>query len=182
MSEPGHYSYPFPRPMVTVDAVVFTIRDDALCVLLIRRKHDPFKGRWAIPGGFVDPNEPLEEAVARELDEETGVAGVKLTQFQAFGDRGRDPRGHTITVAYYGATHCDSVHIRAADDAAEASWVGVGDHSPLAFDHDKILARALTCLLKELDCTRTGDSRREDRVSHEEVRQLIGVMRERGLA
>ena len=115
------FSYPFPRPSVTADVVAFTLRADDLAVLLIRRKEDPFKGCWALPGGFVNENESLERAAARELYEETGLTGVKLEQLGAFGDPGRDPRGHTVTVAFV-TFRTTETSITAGDDATEAEW------------------------------------------------------------
>ena len=142
----------YPRPMVTVDVVIFTLRENDLQVLLVRRRNPPFAGMWAIPGGFVDIDEPLEAAASRELEEETGVRGVYLEQFHTFGDPGRDPRGRTITVAYLALVRADEVQPRAGDDAAEARWWSVSDLPPLAFDHDRILARALTHLRQRLKC------------------------------
>lgn len=115
------YSYPHPRPALTCDAVVFTMRGDDLVVLLIKRKSDPFKGRWALPGGFVNENESLGRAAARELAEETGLSTNKLEQVAAFGDPGRDPRGHTITVAFMTYLVAEA-NISPGDDAAEAEW------------------------------------------------------------
>lgn len=115
------FSYPYPRPAVTCDAVVFAMRADDLAVLLVQRKDEPFKGRWALPGGYVNENESLERAVSRELAEETGITGAKLEQLAAFGDPGRDPRGHTITIAYLTFLVAES-KITAGDDAAAAEW------------------------------------------------------------
>ena len=135
------YTYTYPRPMVTVDAVIFAGTGKDRCIALIRRKHDPFAGCWALPGGFVDMDEPLEAAAARELREETGLDGIGLSQFHTFGDPGRDPRGRSISVAYYGFLPAPAP-LRAADDAADARWFPVEDLPPLAFDHDRIVARA----------------------------------------
>jgi len=129
--------------MVTVDAVLFARRQSRWQVLLIRRGHDPFAGHWAFPGGFVNEDEPLDHAVARELQEETGLSGVKLAQLGAFGDPGRDPRGHTISVVYWGRVNARLVKPQAADDAAEVGWHPVDDPPSLAFDHAKILKVAL---------------------------------------
>jgi len=135
------YCYDYPRPAVTVDIVVVT-RERRPRVLLIRRKHDPFAAMWAIPGGFVDMDERLEEAARRELSEETGVRLTKLEQLGTFGDPGRDPRGRTISVVYLARVRAARLKPQAADDAAEASWHLLDRLPPLAFDHDKILAVA----------------------------------------
>lgn len=139
----------YPRLMVTVDVVILTLRENDLQVLLVRRRNSPFAGMWAIPGGFVDIDEPLEAAASRELEEETGVQGVYLEQFHTFGDPGRDPRGRIITVAYLALVRADEVRPRAGDDAAEARWWPVSDLPPLAFDHDRILACALEHLRRK---------------------------------
>lgn len=149
------FSYEYPRPNLTADAVIFTLREGELVVLLIKRKADPFKGAWAIPGGFVNPNEPLHKAAARELAEETGLKGVALEQVGTFGDPGRDPRGHTVSVAYFAYVPVFAKQIRAGDDASELAWIPMKDLVstgakrrggkallPLAFDHRKILAAA----------------------------------------
>jgi 8-oxo-dGTP diphosphatase len=124
--------------MVTVDAVVFSGRDRNRQVALIRRKNNPFAGSWALPGGFLDMEETLDAAAARELEEETGLAGIPLKQFYTFGDPGRDPRGRSISVAFYGFIPLPTP-LGAADDAAEAAWFPVSDLPPVAFDHDKII-------------------------------------------
>lgn len=142
----------YPRLMVTVDVVIFTLRENDLQVLLIRRRNPPFAGMWAIPGGFVDIDESLETAALRELEEETGVRDVYLEQFHTFGDPGRDPRGRTITVAYLALVRADQIQPRAGDDAAEACWWPTRALPPLAFDHDRILARALEHLRHKLEC------------------------------
>jgi 8-oxo-dGTP diphosphatase len=135
------YCYEYPRPAVTVDVVIVT-REDRPRVLLIRRKHDPFAGTWAIPGGFVDMDESLEDAARRELREETSVEVADVEQLHAFGDPGRDPRGRTISVAYLARVDVKHVRAVAADDAAEVGWHLLDQLPPLAFDHDQILALA----------------------------------------
>src|SRR5947209_2842351 len=135
------HTYEYPRPAVTVDVVIVT-QEGRPRVLLIRRKHDPFAGAWAIPGGFVDPGETLAAAAARELREETGVEHVSLEQLAAFGDPGRDPRGWTVSVAFLAQVPADTA-ATASDDAAAVGWHLLDElPRPLAFDHDKILARA----------------------------------------
>ena len=141
---------------VTVDVVIFTIRDGALHVLLVRRAAPPFAGRHAIPGGFVHEAESLEAAARRELAEETGVHDVYLEQLYTFGDPGRDPRGRVITVAYFALIASDETPLRAGTDAAEARWFPVARVPPLAFDHGKILAAALERLRNKLEYTTVG--------------------------
>ncbi|MFO7897711.1 MAG: NUDIX hydrolase [Planctomycetota bacterium] len=135
----GKYCYQYPRPAVTVDVVVLS-RDGA--VLLIKRKNEPFKGRWALPGGFVDEDEPLEAAAARELEEETGLRGVALRQLRAYGDPGRDPRGHTVSVVFLAQLDCRA-RPRAGSDATEAAWHPTDALPPTAFDHQQIIAHGV---------------------------------------
>jgi 8-oxo-dGTP diphosphatase len=135
------FCYQFPRPAVTVDIVLFH-RLQRLEVLLIKRRKEPFKDRWAFPGGFVDENEALENAAARELQEETGLKGIKLVQIGAFGDPGRDPRGHTVSVVFAAVLE-KRQEARAADDAADAQWHSARRPPKLAFDHQKILKFAI---------------------------------------
>lgn len=142
----------FARPSVTTDIVIFTVRARRLNVLLIERKEWPFEGQWALPGGFVRPDETLDEAARRELREETNVADVYLQQLRAFGDPGRDPRTRVITVAYTALIPSDTVTLRADTDAADARWFPVADlPRPLAFDHERILQSALDDLRERLD-------------------------------
>jgi 8-oxo-dGTP diphosphatase len=139
------YTYEYPRPALTVDIVVVS-RERRPRVLLIRRKHEPFAGTWAIPGGFVDEGETLEAAARRELREETGLVVDELEQVQTFGDPGRDPRGWTVAVAYLARVDASSVQPRAADDAAAVGWHPLERLPPLAFDHADILAVTRTKL------------------------------------
>ncbi len=146
------YTYEYPRPAVTVDVVLFTIRSGELAVLMIRRGQAPFKGHWALPGGFVEESESLVHAAARELQEETGLVQTSLEQLGAFGDPGRDPRGHTVSVAFYAFVVAPMRPV-AADDAADAQWVAVPSigRSRVAFDHAKIIALAVERLRRELN-------------------------------
>ncbi len=139
------YTYEYPRPAVTVDAVVFCERTPGRFeTLLIRRAREPFAGRWAFPGGFIEMEETLLESARRELREETGLDGLALEPLATFGDPGRDPRGRTISVVFAAlAPPALAERARGADDAAEARWFPVEAPPPLAFDHDQILARAL---------------------------------------
>jgi len=137
----GQHSYDYPRPALTADAIVVT-REPRPRVLLVRRKHPPFAGHWALPGGFVNPDEPLEAAARRELREEAGIDVKELTQMHAFGDPGRDPRGWTVSVAFVADVDPTRTQPTAGDDAAEVGWHALDDLPPLAFDHDKVLAFA----------------------------------------
>ncbi len=136
------YSYAYPHPAVTTDVVIFTIRAQELEVLLIRRGSEPFKGSWALPGGFAGIDEDLAACAERELEEETGVSGVYLEQLYTFGAPDRDPRERVISVAYYALVPPDLISIRAASDAREVAWFQVNRLPPLAFDHDIIVAMA----------------------------------------
>ena len=140
------YTYPFPRPAVTVDIIIFRIFENEPEVLLIQRANDPFKGQWALPGGFVDKDEPLEEAAARELQEETGLKGILLTQMHTFGSPGRDPRGHTVSVVYVGYLPLGA-KAKAGDDAAKTEWFNVNELPELAFDHDSVIDMAKSIFL-----------------------------------
>ena len=141
---------------VTVDVVIFALRDWELQVLLIERSLPPFEGRWALPGGFVREGESLEAAARRELGEETGVRNVYLEQLYTFGDPDRDPRGRVITVAYYALLTGDAVPLVAGTDAGAAMWMPARKHPPLAFDHERILNNALDRLSNKLEYTTVG--------------------------
>lgn len=171
------FTYAYPRPGLTADVVAFSMRADDLAVLLIKRRGEPFAGTWALPGGYVNEDEPLARAAARELHEETGISinPAKLEQLGAFGDPGRDPRGHTVTVAFVTFRPTES-KIRAGDDAAEGAWHSLrsldlgpvtqaravkrvpGERAKkgpakvqLAFDHAKIIAKAYRRICRHLD-------------------------------
>lgn len=144
---PPPYCYDHPRPSVTVDLVVFGLDGEGLKVLLIRRKKDPFAARWAIPGGFLDLDEPIEVGARRELREEAGVEpSGPVDLIGVFGDPGRDPRGRVISLAHATALRAPLPEVQGGDDAAEAAWLDPRHVSGLAFDHDEILARALAWL------------------------------------
>jgi 8-oxo-dGTP diphosphatase len=142
---PGKFSYDFPRPALTVDVVICT-REAQPRALLIKRKGDPFAGRWALPGGFVDEGETLADAARRELKEETGVAVEELEQLYTAGDPGRDPRGWTVSVAFLARGDAKKLKAKAADDAADVGWFPLDELPALAFDHAMILQRARTRL------------------------------------
>jgi 8-oxo-dGTP diphosphatase len=175
--DPSRYE----RPSVTVDVVILTVRDGRLEVLLVKRKRWPFKGMWAIPGGFVNPDESLEDAAKRELKEETGVRHVYLEQLYTFGDPGRDPRTRVITVVYYALMRTDGLHIRAADDAAEAGWFSLYDLPALAFDHRKILDYTLQRLRGKLEYTTIGFQLLADEFTLSELQEVYEAILNRPL-
>lgn len=144
-------AYEFPRPALTVDAVVFGLDHEGLKVLLVERDLPPFRGQWALPGGFVRQGEGLEAAARRELAEETGLGSREapsffLEQLYTFGEPGRDPREHTVSVAWVALVNIRDHAILAATDARDARWAKVDDLPPLAFDHDHILSVGLARL------------------------------------
>lgn len=139
MSE-NHYCYKYPHPSVTTDCVIFGFDGKSLQVLLIERGIEPFKGRWAFPGGFLNPDESAEEGALRELKEETGLDGAYIEQFHTYTDPNRDPRERVITIAYYALVRIQEVH--GGDDAAKAKWFPIEEVPQLAFDHDRILRDA----------------------------------------
>jgi 8-oxo-dGTP diphosphatase len=150
MAKKGRYVYDWPRPMVAADAAVFGFFEGKVKLLLVNRKNEPFKGKWCIPGGFMNLDEELETAAARELAEETGLTGVRLEQLHAFGRIGRDPRGRVITVTFMGITTGGQKRIKAGDDAAKARWFDIENlPKDLAFDHNEVVKIAIEKLKKE---------------------------------
>ena len=143
------YTYKYPRPAVTADCVVMT-KEANPHVLLIERGFDPFKGRWAFPGGFMNMDETAEQCAIRELEEETGLKVSSIHQIGAYSKVDRDPRGRTITVAYL-ATIDAPTEVCGQDDAARAEWFPIDALPPLAFDHDDIMKDALSLFTHLLD-------------------------------
>src|SRR5918911_121732 len=144
----------YERPSVTVDVVIFTLQERELHVLLVKRKHWPFEGRWALPGGFVQMDESLEQAARRELEEETGVRDIYMEQLYTFGDPQRDPRTRVISVAYIALVRADLQTLRVSDESTDVRWFPVRAlPGPLAFDHDHILETALDRLRSKLEYT-----------------------------
>lgn len=141
------------RPSLTVDTVIFSILENRLKVLLVRRRNPPFQGFWAIPGGFVEADESLEEAARRELFEETGVRQVYLEQLYTFGDPLRDPRGRVVTVVYFALVRGELLRPRASTDASSVAWYPLDTLPQLAFDHRQILAYAAQRLRYKLEYT-----------------------------
>src|SRR5882757_7626190 len=140
------YTYRYPRAALTVDCVVFGFDDAELKLLLIQRGLEPFKGRWALPGGFVRVDETVDGAARRKLDEEAGLKNVFLEQLYTFGAVDRDPRERVVSVAYYALVKLSDHRAKAPTDAANAEWFPISKTPKLAFDHAGILATALTRL------------------------------------
>jgi 8-oxo-dGTP diphosphatase len=148
------YTYEYPRPSVTVDIVIFTIIKDQLKVLLIQRANPPFQGSWALPGGFLNIDESLEEAAYRELSEETGITVAYLEQLYTYGQPDRDPRGRVISVAYYALISSGTAAAsKYGDDASQLVWFPVNQLPSLAFDHNEIITYALRRLRYKLEYT-----------------------------
>ena len=134
---------------VTVDAVIFKSQENETEVLLIKRKNDPFKNKWAIPGGFLEENEDLASGAKRELREETGLVVQDLYELKTYGSVDRDPRGRTISIAFIAITQHQQ-ELKAADDAVEAKWFDLQELPSLAFDHSEILEDAKLWLINWL--------------------------------
>lgn len=146
-----------PRPALTVDVVIFTLKSSRLQVLLIQRARQPFAGDWALPGGFVSMEEPLEEAAMRELLEETGIREAYLEQLYTYGDPDRDPRGRVVSVAYYALIPSDAqVRSQGGSDASQARWFPIDELPKLAFDHNDIIAYGLRRLRYKLEYSAVG--------------------------
>jgi 8-oxo-dGTP diphosphatase len=144
------YTYRYPRPALGVDCVIFGLDAVALKVLLIQRDLPPFEGCWALPGGFVEISETVQQAARRELREETGLHNVYLEQLHTFSAVDRDPRDRVVSVAHYALVRLSDHKVRAATDARAADWFAVGETGHLAFDHDEILRAALERLRYKL--------------------------------
>jgi 8-oxo-dGTP diphosphatase len=137
------FSYKFPRAALTVDAVVFSKEKNSLEILLIQRKHEPWKGMWALPGGFLEVDETCEQGAKRELEEETGLKNVDLTQLYVYDAVDRDPRERIISVAHYGFTDKNQNPVKGSDDASDARWFDTKSLPPMAADHLSIIEKAL---------------------------------------
>jgi 8-oxo-dGTP diphosphatase len=148
--DPSRYE----RPSVTVDVVIFTLLEKELHILLVKRRRWPYEGSWAIPGGFIDMDESLEQAARRELEEETGVRDIYLEQLYTFGEPKRDPRMRVISVAYFAIIRAERQTLRSSDESIDVRWYPVRRlPGQLAFDHDHVLATALDRLRSKLEYT-----------------------------
>ena len=146
--EDNKYCYKYPHPAVTTDCVIFGFDGSELQVLLIERGIEPFIGKWAFPGGFLNMDETAGEGALRELKEETGLENAYIEQFNTYSDPGRDPRERVITIAHYALVRIQEV--KGGDDAAKAQWFPIDEVPQLAFDHDKILRDAMRKLRERI--------------------------------
>ncbi len=144
------HCYDYPRPALTVDVVLFALSDEGVELLLIERGHPPYEGCWALPGGFVDMDEPVAFAAIRELEEETGLTGIPVKQFEVFSAPDRDPRGRVVAVAHYAVVEKANCKPVAGDDARNVQWANINKLPELAFDHHEIIAAAKAAVLVQL--------------------------------
>ncbi|MBS7563277.1 NUDIX hydrolase [Mucilaginibacter sp. Bleaf8] len=165
---------------VAVDAVVFGYTSkEGLSVLLIKRKIDPFQNTWALPGGLVNDDETLEEAVQRELKEETGVSINYLEQLYSFGNPNRDPRNRVISITYYGLVKPDAFDIHAATDASDVAWFNIKHLPPLAFDHKEIITVAHTRLKGKMQYEPVGFELLDEKFPFSELEKLYMAVLDR---
>jgi len=175
------YTYAYPRPALAVDCVVFSIQSDALHVLLVERAQAPYEGWWALPGGFVQMDESLDEAARRELREETGLSDVYLEQLYTFGEPGRDPRSRVVSVAYYALVKPGGPPVRAAADARRVEWFPTAQLPPLAFDHRQIVQVAIERLRGKVRYRPVGFELLPRKFTLAQLQRLYEVLLERPL-
>lgn len=177
-------TYDYPRPALTVDCVVFGLEganDADLKVLLIERAREPFAGTWALPGGFVDENEDLEDAARRELEEETGLQIGYLEQLYTFGKPNRDPRGWVVSVAWFALVRTLTHPPRSGSDAARAEWHSVFSPPPLAFDHAQILQMAHQRLQAKVRYAPIGFELLPERFTLRQLQRLYEILMQKPL-
>ena len=166
----------YEKPSVTADITVFTVKDKELKVLLVKRGLEPFKEKWALPGGFVRIDESLEDAAKRELEEETGVKNVYLEQLYTFGDTKRDPRGRVMTVAYMALVNSENIKLKATTDVLDAQWFSVGRLPKLAFDHAEILTYALKRLRWKFEYTTVAFSLLQENFVMSDLQRIYEIV------
>ncbi|MES9964993.1 MAG: NUDIX domain-containing protein [Candidatus Sedimenticola sp. 20ELBAFRAG] len=171
------HCYEYPHPAVTTDVVVFTIREQRLQLLLVKRGSEPFKGNWALPGGFVDIDEDLEACAKRELQEETGVSGVYLEQLYTFGKPDRDPRERVISIAYYALVASEKLELRAASDATDAAWFPLEQLPELAFDHNRVIEIAHERLVSKLSYSTIAFQFMPEQFTLSELQRVYEILR-----
>jgi len=166
----------YEKPSVTADIVIYTIQNNELKILLVKRGIEPFKDKWAIPGGFVRIHESLEDAAKRELEEETGVKDVYLEQLYSFGDPKRDPRGRVITVAYMALINSEKIKLKAATDVSGVQWFSIKKIPQLAFDHKKILDYSLKRLKWKFEYTIVAFSLLPKKFTISEIQNIYEIV------
>ncbi len=159
---------------LTVDNVIVSIENDDLVVALVKRKYPPYEGMWGTPGGFVEVNEETQHAAARELQEETSLINIPLHRFGSFDAVGRNPRGRTIAIGFYGVTKLRP--ITGADDAELAAWTPLQNIKKLAFDHNQIVTEALACLRKDALCSAILRSLVTDAFSEKQLLDMYSIV------
>jgi 8-oxo-dGTP diphosphatase len=162
----------YAKPSVTVDTIIFTIKSGALKLLLVKRQVQPFKDKWAIPGGFVRIDQSLEDAAKFKLEDKTGVKDVYLEQLYTFGDPKRDPRGRVITVAYFALINSDNIVLKNGKDAHDAEWFDIEKLPPLSFDHEEIIGYALKRLKWKFEYTTVAFSLLPKKFTLTQVQEL----------
>ena len=172
----NQYCYKYPHPAVTTDCVIFGFNGERLQVLLIERGIEPYKGRWAFPGGFLKMDESAEEGALRELKEETGLENAYIQQLHTFSDPNRDPRERVITIAYYALVRIQGV--KGGDDAASARWFPLDEIPPLAFDHDYILRMATQRLREQIHFQPIGFELLPEKFTIKELQSLYEAILE----
>ncbi len=176
MENNNFYTYKYPHPAVTTDCVIFGFDGKDLNILLVERGIDPYKGSWALPGGFLQMDETVEEGAKRELLEETNVSNVYLEQFHVFSDVHRDPRERVLTVAFYALVKQSDYEVIGGDDAVQAQWFQQDELPPLAFDHHDIIAMAKECLREKLRTKPIAFRLLNDKFSMSELQRLYEVI------
>ncbi len=171
------YCYPHPHPAVTTDTVVFTIREEKLQLLLIQRREAPYRGYWALPGGFLEIDEDLEGCAKRELAEETGIGDLFLEQLYTFGRPDRDPRERVISVAYFGLAPCSRLSLRPGSDADGAAWFAMEALPKLAFDHREIIDMAHQRLVAKLHYSTIAFQFMEPEFTLSELQAVYEILR-----
>ncbi|MBI9097185.1 MAG: NUDIX hydrolase [Spirochaetaceae bacterium] len=177
------YTYEYPRPALTVDCVVFGLDlvGKNLKLLLIRRNLEPFKDKWALPGGFVQMDETLEDAAIRELREETGLSNIYLEQLYTFGAVDRDPRDRIVTVAYFALVKMNDLELHADTDASDAAWFAIDDYPMLSFDHESILNTAIVRLRGKVRYQPIGFELLPEKFTLSQLQILYEIVLETGL-
>lgn len=173
------YTYKYPHPAVTTDCVIFGFDGSSINILLIERGIDPFKGTWALPGGFLDLNETVEEGAKRELHEETNIKDVYLEQFHVFSAVDRDPRERVLTVAFFALVSKNDFEVIAGDDASKAQWYEWNHLPPLAFDHDKIIRMAREKLQEKLRISPIAFKLLDNEFKMDELQRIYELIHEK---